>query len=78
MDNDCVFCKILNGDSPDVVEHITDNWSTLEPKEKVSKGHILVIPSFHCEDILDLNNSNDFFSIAKEHIFSSIIHFSSS
>jgi histidine triad (HIT) family protein len=55
--NNCIFCKILKSEAPGKLEYITDNWATLEPKEKVSKGHILVIPTFHCTDILDLNNS---------------------
>ena len=56
MDSNCIFCKILNNQSPGKLVHITDNWATLEPKEKVSKGHILVIPTFHCTDIFDLTN----------------------
>jgi histidine triad (HIT) family protein len=56
MNDDCVFCRILKGEAPGTLVRITDNWFTLVPKGKVSKGHILVIPSFHCEDITDLNN----------------------
>ena len=52
----CIFCKILKGEAPGKLEYITDNWATLEPKEKVSNGHILIIPTSHCEDILDLTN----------------------
>ena len=56
MKDDCVFCRILKGEAPGRVVHITDNWATLVPKEKVSQGHILVIPASHCEDITNLNN----------------------
>jgi len=56
MKDDCVFCRILKKEAPGILVKITDNWSTLVPKERVSKGHVLVIPSFHCEDITDLNN----------------------
>jgi len=56
--DDCVFCRILKGEAPGTLVKITDNWATLVPKEKISKGHILVIPSSHCKDILDLTNSN--------------------
>lgn len=54
---DCVFCKILNKEIPGEVEEITSNWATLVPKEQVSRGHILVIPTSHCESILDLDDS---------------------
>ena len=58
MDDNCIFCRILKGEAHGTVVNITDYWATLEPKEKVSKGHILVIPSFHCRDIIDLNDSD--------------------
>jgi histidine triad (HIT) family protein len=57
MDDNCIFCKILNGDSPGVLTKITDNWATLVPNNQISKGHILIIPTFHCKSILDLENN---------------------
>jgi histidine triad (HIT) family protein len=57
MQNNCIFCKILNREPSDKIVYVTENWVTLEPKEKVSKGHILVIPTFHCRDILDLTDT---------------------
>ena len=56
MEDNCIFCKILKGDAPGTAVSVTDNWATLVPKEKVAEGHILVIPSFHCKDITNLNN----------------------
>jgi histidine triad (HIT) family protein len=57
MNKNCIFCKILKNEAPGKLVYITDSWATLEPKEQVSKGHILVIPTFHCKDITELNNS---------------------
>ncbi len=56
MKQDCTFCKILNGDLPGTINRITNNWATLIPLDRISEGHILVIPTSHSETILNLED----------------------
>ena len=53
MEN-CIFCKIVKGESE--VKKVHENESVLAfiSKEQVSKGHTLVIPKEHFESIFDI------------------------
>lgn len=53
---DCIFCKILKGEAPGGIEYVSTHWATLTPLEQISKGHILLIPILHCENIMDMQN----------------------
>ena len=75
MNNNCIFCKIINGEIPSNKVYENDNilaFHDIEPKAPI---HILVIPKQHVKDISGItNNSNiitDIFSaiakITKEH-----------
>jgi histidine triad (HIT) family protein len=58
MTNDCVFCKIVEGKLPSrkVYEnrHILA-FLTIEP---ISRGHLLIIPKKHFENIYDISESD--------------------
>jgi len=49
--NDCLFCKIVNGEIPS--EKVFENESTFVFLDigPVSKGHLLVIPKRHAKDL---------------------------
>lgn len=51
MTEDCVFCRIVEGEIPAHKVHETDDWLAFLDAEPVSKGHTLVIPKRHVEDI---------------------------
>lgn len=51
MKEDCVFCKIVEGKIPAYRVHETEDWLAFLDAEPVSKGHTLVIPKKHVEDI---------------------------
>ena len=51
--NDCIFCKIINKKISGEVVFENDLVAVIVPIEQVSKGHLLVIPKKHHENIFD-------------------------
>lgn len=51
MTEDCVFCKIVEGEIPANKIHEAENWVAFLDAEPVAKGHTLVIPKEHVDDI---------------------------
>lgn len=52
--NDCIFCKIINGDIPAAKVYEDDDVFAFLDLSQVTKGHTLVIPKVHKENIFDL------------------------
>ena len=58
MPDDCLFCKIINGDIPaDIVEQ-TDTVLAFCDINPQAKTHVLIIPKVHIESTRDLNDEN--------------------
>jgi histidine triad (HIT) family protein len=57
MNPDCVFCQIIKGEVPNR-GIIMDNEDVIAliPLNPVAKGHTLLIPKKHCENILDCDD----------------------
>lgn len=55
MDNQCIFCKIVNGDIP--ARKVFENEHTLAflDLSQVTPGHTLLIPKKHVKDIMGYN-----------------------
>lgn len=53
MEEDCVFCKIIEGEIPSYKVYEDDKTVAFLDAEPVSKGHTLVIPKEHVENIHD-------------------------
>lgn len=53
MNNDCIFCKILNKEIPSYKIYENDYVYSFLDICKDVEGHILVIPKYHCTNILD-------------------------
>ena len=51
---DCIFCKIINGDIPSARVYEDDNVLAFIDISQVTKGHTLVIPKVHQENIFEL------------------------
>lgn len=51
MTEDCVFCSIIDGEMPSHKVYETEKWVAFLDAEPVSKGHTLVIPKQHVENI---------------------------
>ncbi|MET1029464.1 HIT family protein [Domibacillus tundrae] len=53
MDN-CIFCKITNGDIPSAKVYEDKNVYAFLDISQVTKGHTLIIPKVHKENIFEL------------------------
>ena len=49
---DCIFCKIIKGEVPCDKVYEDDKTLAFLDIRPVNKGHILVVPKHHCEDVL--------------------------
>jgi histidine triad (HIT) family protein len=58
VDNDCLFCRIVAGETPATIVHETDTtlaFRDIDPKAPV---HVLVIPKDHHPDVATLATSD--------------------
>ena len=58
--NDCIFCKILNGEIPGSKIYENEYCIAILDISQTTKGHTLVIPKRHVENIFDLNKEDLF------------------
>ena len=58
--NDCIFCKIINGELPSKTLYEDDLAKVIMSIDPVTNGHLLVIPKTHQVNITDI--SEDFIS----------------
>ncbi len=49
----CIFCKIVKGEAPSFTIYEDENTKAFLSISQVTKGHTLVIPKKHYEDIFD-------------------------
>lgn len=54
--NDCIFCKIINGDVPSAKIYEDDHVYAFMDIMPVTKGHALIIPKNHKENVYDLSS----------------------
>lgn len=55
---DCVFCKIANGEIPSYKVYEDGDLLVFLDIKPASKGHCLVIPKKHAENIFDISEEN--------------------
>ncbi|KAM0751033.1 HIT-like protein [Meredithblackwellia eburnea MCA 4105] len=53
-DKECIFCKIIAGEIPSYKLLETDKLIAFLDISPVSDGHLLVVPKFHAQKILDI------------------------
>ena len=58
MSDDCLFCKIINGDIPADIVDQSDTALAFRDINPQAKTHILIIPKVHIESTCDLNDEN--------------------
>ena len=66
--SDCIFCKIVNGDIPSAKVYEDEHVLAFLDIGQVTKGHTLVIPKVHKENVFELTDeiaSNVFKAIPK-------------
>src|SRR3989344_2065590 len=54
MDKNCIFCKIINSEIPSTKLFEDKTVLVIAPKEAESKGHMLIMPKKHYENIFDI------------------------
>ncbi|WP_099353392.1 HIT family protein [Fredinandcohnia onubensis] len=52
--SDCIFCKIINGEIPSAKVFENEHVYAFLDISQVSKGHTLVIPKIHKENVFEL------------------------
>lgn len=53
--SNCIFCKIINGELPSAKVYEDDDILAFLDLSQITKGHTLVIPKIHNENIYDLS-----------------------
>ncbi len=66
--NDCLFCKIINGEEPCYKVWEDENFLAFLDIAPINPGHILLIPKKHFEQVFDLPNDayTEIFDVAKD------------
>ena len=55
---DCIFCKIANGDIPSNYVYETDNVYVINDIAPKAKHHMLVIPKKHYKDLTEVDDTS--------------------
>lgn len=53
----CIFCKIANGEIPSSTVYEDDDFRAILDLGPAAKGHTLIIPKEHADDVIDLDES---------------------
>lgn len=66
MKDDCLFCKIANGEIPSTTIFENDAFRVFFDIAPASKGHALIVPKQHYTDIFDMDErtAGKLFSLA--------------
>ncbi len=52
--SDCLFCKIIDGSIPSTKIYEDDHVYAFTDISPVAKGHTLLIPKYHCQDLFEM------------------------
>lgn len=55
MDNDCIFCKIANGEIPSSTIYEDDPFRVILDLSPATKGHALILPKKHMANIFEMD-----------------------
>ena len=64
----CIFCKIVSGEAPSYKVYEDDSVLAFLDISPVNRGHTLIIPKQHFQDIHDINESmmTDIYKVVKK------------
>lgn len=67
-DNNCIFCKIANGEIPAATIHEDNEFRVILDLGPASKGHALILPKNHFANIFELDEETTAkaFTLAKK------------
>ncbi|MBQ7944790.1 MAG: HIT family protein [Lachnospiraceae bacterium] len=54
VDNNCIFCKLANGDIPTNSIYEDDNFKVILDNAPATKGHALILPKSHYKNLYEL------------------------
>ena len=52
--DDCIFCKLANGDIPTNMIYQDDDFAVIMDAAPVSRGHALILPKEHADNLYEL------------------------
>ncbi len=55
--NDCIFCKIINGEIPSKTIHEDEFLKVMLDINPKTNGHLLVLPKTHYENLFDIDDN---------------------
>ena len=56
--DDCIFCKIAAGEIPSETVYEDEEFRVILDLNPASKGHALILPKDHADDIFDLSDKD--------------------
>ena len=56
MDNNCIFCKIINNEIPSKKIYEDDDFLAMLDIAPATKGHVLIVPKEHAETMTELSD----------------------
>lgn len=66
MENNCIFCKIVNKEIPANVVYEDENFLAFLDIRPLGPGHTQVIPKEHHRYVWDVPNASEYFEIVKK------------
>ena len=57
MRDDCIFCKIANGEIPSATLYEDEDFRVILDLGPASKGHSLILPKEHYKDLCELDDA---------------------
>ena len=57
MRDDCIFCKIANGEIPSATLYEDEDFRVILDLGPASKGHALILPKEHYKDLCELDDT---------------------
>ncbi len=66
MQNDCIFCKIINGELPSFKVYEDEKFLAFLDLFSIVPGHTLVIPKEHHHYVWDVPNIDEYFETARK------------
>jgi histidine triad (HIT) family protein len=66
VEEDCVFCKIVNKEIPAHVVYEDEDFIAILDHRPLTKGNSLIIPKKHYRWVYDVPNFGNYFEVAKK------------
>lgn len=58
MKEDCIFCKIANGEIPSATLYEDDDFRAIFDIGPASRGHVIILPKNHAKDVFEASEED--------------------